>query len=85
MLINRIKALERRFQGIRTPPIKDLRIVYQFDGDPEPEEGPDENLLVIRVVDTRGDKVVSKVEADNVIRSGSGAGEGHKRRPNNHR
>jgi len=49
-------ALERRFGSIDGPIKKDLRIVYQFDGDPEPEQGPDESLLIVRVVNTRAER-----------------------------
>jgi len=81
MLKKRIIALERRFKGMSGLIKKDLRLVYQFDGEPEPEERPNESLLVIRVVNTRDAKVESKLEAEPVARFEFGSGEGQTKEP----
>lgn len=49
-------AVEKRLAGLGGPTKKNLRIVYQFDGDPEPLASPDEDLFVVRVVNTSGEK-----------------------------
>ena len=81
MLKRRLMALERRFGGMNGSIKKDLRLVYHFDGDPEPEAGPDESLLVVRVVNTRDADVESKLEAVPVARFDFGRGEGQTRMP----
>ena len=55
MLKRRIAAVEKRLVGLGGLAKRNFRIVYQFDGDPEPEENPDEDLLVVRIVNTRGE------------------------------
>lgn len=77
MLRRRVMALEKRFGGIGGPITKPLRIVYQFEGDPEPEQSPDENLIVVQVVNTQGDNLESKFEDERVFRFDFGGGEGH--------
>ena len=60
MLKRRIASIEKRLAGLGGAIKKNLRIVYQFDGDPEPEEGPNEQLLVVRVVNTRAEDAAKK-------------------------
>jgi hypothetical protein len=60
MLKRRFAAVEKRLVGLGGPTKKDFRIVYQFDGDPEPEESPEEDLLIVRVVNTRSEDEAKK-------------------------
>lgn len=64
----RVASLERRFAGLGGPTKRNFRLVYQFDGDPEPQAGPDEDLLVVRVVNTRGEKAKAESEDERVFR-----------------
>jgi hypothetical protein len=57
MLKRRVEAMEKRLAGLGGMRQKNFRIVYQFDGDPEPKAGPDEELFIVRVVNTRGEKI----------------------------
>lgn len=77
MLKRRITALERRFRSVGGSKNRNFRLVYQFDGDPEPEQGPDEDLLVVHVVNTRGDDAGSKLKDKRVLRFDFGSGEDH--------
>jgi len=60
MLKRRIAIVEKRLSGLCGPTKKNFRIVYQFDGALEPEKGRDEELLVVRVVNTRGEDEAKK-------------------------
>lgn len=68
MLKRRVATVEKRLGGLGGPAKKNFRIVYQFDGDPKPQAGPDEQLLIVRVVNTR-----AADEAKKHAREGSGA------------
>lgn len=46
--------MEKRIGGPAERP-KSLRVVAVRDGDPDPVAGPDEELLVIKIVDTTKD------------------------------
>jgi len=60
MLKRRIAIVEKRLSGLCGLTKKNLRIVYQFDGDPEPEKGPDEKLLIVRIIYTRTEDETEK-------------------------
>ena len=60
MLKRRVEAIEKRLAGLGGPTEKKLRVVEVHDGDPEPQAGPDEELLVVRFVNTRGEDKAKK-------------------------
>ena len=47
--------MEKRLAGLGGPPEKKLRVVEVWDHDPEPQAGPDEELLIIRIIDTHAE------------------------------
>jgi hypothetical protein len=55
MLKRRVLAVERRLADLVGPAEKKLRKVVVFDDDPEPQAGPDEELFIIRIIDTRAE------------------------------
>jgi hypothetical protein len=68
MIKGRIAVVEKRLAGLGGPTKKNFRLVYQFDGDPEPQAGPEEDMLVVRVVNTRREKSEVKSEDEHVFR-----------------
>ena len=75
MLKRRVLAVEKRLAGLDGTTRKNFRLVYQFAGDPEPQAGPDEELLVVEIVNTKDDEA----EDDRVLRFDFGGGEGEKK------
>jgi hypothetical protein len=59
MLKRRVMAVEKRLAGLGITPEKKLREVVVFDDDPEPKAGPDEQLLIIRVIHTSNEERAS--------------------------
>jgi hypothetical protein len=82
MLKRRIMAIEKRLAGLVGPTKKKFRLVYHFAGDPVPVASPDEQLLVVHVVNTRGENTESKLEGERVLRFDFGSSEGQARRVN---
>lgn len=61
MFKRRVASIEKRLAGLGGPTKKKFRVVFQFDGDPEPQAGPDEELLIVRIVNTRAKDEAKKL------------------------
>jgi hypothetical protein len=64
MLRQRLVAIEKRLIDLAGPPEKKCRIVILHDGDPEPQAcpHPDEDLIILRIVNTRAQNLAKREE-----------------------
>jgi hypothetical protein len=53
MLKRRVAAVEKRLAGCLRPNKSHPRIIVVYDGDPEPQALPGENLLIFRIAYAR--------------------------------
>jgi len=60
MLKRRVLAVEKRLAGLPRPNVNGLRVVAVHDGDPEPQAAPGEQLLIIRIINTRAEDDAKK-------------------------
>lgn len=61
---SRVRVVERRMNAVHPRDQKKFRTVMVRDDDPEPKAGPDEELLILRVIDTKRRPMVVRSDDD---------------------